>query len=156
MLRTGLHCGPATRLFFLSNWTQNIFQTINLLRSLEDVQPLKKIVALGVRAIDQSIWHLEKASNFSTSNDSLFPFYENHSPWERLMLVLANPYQESGLWEMPAHAILTLDEHFSLPAGGKTGVLSGLMVDITSRLEQKNKCLQIRNYKMFLNAQNSF
>lgn len=49
-------------------------------------------------------------------------------------------------------ATLTLDEYFSLPAGRKSDELFGPMVDMTSRLEEENKCLQNRNYKMFLNT----
>lgn len=81
MLRAGLHCGPAKRLSF-SLFKLSTSLEWSMRRGLEDIQPLKRIVAPSVAAIDQSLWRLEKASNFSTSDDGLFPSVRT-TPLER-------------------------------------------------------------------------
>lgn len=54
MLSTGPHFGPATRLFFsLTELSTSLKQPMR--RDLEDVQPLKRIVALSAVAIDQCL-----------------------------------------------------------------------------------------------------
>lgn len=73
-----------------------------------------------------------------------------------MLITGINLYQYLGLQGMAAHSILTLDKDFFLPAGGKIDELFGPMVDLISKLEQKNKCLQNKNYKMFLDSQKCF
>lgn len=144
MLRAGLHCGPAARLFFsLSELSTSLEQSMR--RVLKNVQPLKRIVALRVTAIDSlyDIWKRPRASPLPMT--ACFLLWEPLPRKGMIVMTGSNLYLDLGLQEMPAHSAWTLEEHLSLSVGGKTDEL----VDIMSRLGRKKKCLQNKIIKMF-------